>query len=139
MKTIFEKIIDREIPANIVYEDSDFLAILDIQPKTKGHTLVIPKKPFKNLLEISEEVQTKYLLVVEKVAKGVQDSLSSDGFNLVMNNGEAAGQEVFHAHMHIIPRYENDSVDISPGTYQEYESPEEAEGFANKIKNRIKI
>lgn len=136
-KTIFEKIVDREIPASIVYENQDFLAFLDIQPKVLGHTLVIPKKPFKNLLEIPEELAGGYLHTIKKVAKGVQKGLQADGFNLVMNNDPAAHQEIPHAHIHIIPRFENDSVDMNPGTHAAYESDEQKENYRTKISEAI--
>lgn len=137
MKTIFEKIVGGEIPSHKIYEDDNFFAFLDIFPKKKGHTLVITKKPFKNLLEIPKAISDKYLQVVQKIAIAVVIGTKADGFNLVMNNSEAAGQEVFHVHFHIIPRYKNDAVDLNPGTHEEYSNPEEMEEFKNKIVNSL--
>ena len=133
MKTIFEKIVEGEIHSHKIYEDDTFFAFLDITPKKKGHTLIIPKKPFKNLLEISGDVSEKYLQVVQKVANAVVLGTKAAGFNLIMNNGEAAGQEVFHLHFHIIPRYENDTVDLNPGTHEKYSDTKEMEEFKNSI------
>lgn len=132
-KTIFEKIVDREIPANIVWENDNFLAFLDIEPKTLGHTLVIPKKPYKNLLEIPDEIAGEYLKTIRNTAKAVKNALDADGFNIIMNNEPAGHQEVFHAHTHIIPRFNNDGVNIAPGTHQKYESKEQMEEYREKI------
>jgi histidine triad (HIT) family protein len=131
-KTIFEKIIDGEIPSKKIYEDDDFFAFLDIKPKTKGHTLVITKKPYKDLLEIPEKELEEYLKVVQKIAKGIKESLGADGFHLFMNNGESAWQEVFHAHIHIVPRFEGEEIDANPGTHIEYK-----EGEMEEIQNKI--
>ncbi len=107
-KTIFEKIIKGEIPSDKIYEDEQTFAFLDISPNTKGHSLVIPKKPFKNIFEMPEEEAGSLIKTVKKIAEILKNVLNADGINLVMNNGEAAGQEVFHAHIHVIPRYKND-------------------------------
>lgn len=136
-KTIFEKIIDREMPANIVYEDENFIAFLDIKPKKKGHTLVITKHPFKNILEVSDKILEKYLQVVKKVAHAIKKGLGADGFNIIMNNESAAGQEIFHAHIHIIPRFNNDEVDLNPGKNDSYSDVEEMQEFQEKIINSI--
>lgn len=132
-KTIFEKIIDREIPASIVYEDDNFLAFLDIKPKKLGHILVITKKPYRNFLSTEDEVLGEYFSVVKKVANAVKNSLKADGINIVINNEPAANQEVFHTHTHIIPRFVNDNLDLSPGTHEEYSNPEQMEEYKEKI------
>lgn len=102
---IFCKIVKKEIPADIVYEDDNTLAFLDVKPNSPGHTLIIPKEHFENIYTIPEDLWTKVSLVVQKIARNLQNNLKPDGMNLVMNNGAAAGQIIFHAHLHVIPRY----------------------------------
>lgn len=105
MSTIFNKIIKKEIPAKIIYEDDDVLAFLDISQNTKGHTLVIPKEETKSLLTASPDIVSKVFVVAQKIAKDLVDIFEADGVNLLTNAGEIAGQSVFHFHVHVIPRY----------------------------------
>jgi histidine triad (HIT) family protein len=133
-QTIFEKIINREIPAHIVYEDEHTFAILDIKPKKLGHTLVITKKPYRNLLEIPDEVLEHYSKTIKKVSLAVKNALNSDGLNVTVNIESAGWQEVFHSHVHIIPRFHGDNMDLNPGTHEAYSSPEEMKEYADKIK-----
>ena len=105
---IFCKIANGEIPSTTLYEDEDFRVILDLGPATRGHALLLPKNHFANLFELDDETAQKAILVAKKMAGKMKDALGADGFNLVQNNGEAAGQTVFHFHMHLIPRYKND-------------------------------
>ena len=109
---IFCKIANGEIPSTTLYEDEDFRVILDLGPATRGHALLMPKNHFANLFELDDETAQKAILVAKKMAGKMKDALGADGFNLVQNNGEAAGQTVFHFHMHLIPRYENDNAGI---------------------------
>ena len=109
---IFCKIANGEIPSTTLYEDEDFRVILDLGPATRGHALLLPKNHFANLFELDDETAQKAILVEKKMAGKMKDALGADGFNLVQNNGEAAGQTVFHFHMHLIPRYENDNAGI---------------------------
>ena len=109
---IFCKIANGEIPSTTLYEDEDFRVILDLCPATRGHALLLPKNHFANLFELDDETAQKAILVAKKMAGKMKDALGADGFNLVQNNGEAAGQTVFHFHMHLIPRYENDNAGI---------------------------
>ena len=109
---IFCKIANCEIPSTTLYEDEDFRVILDLGPATRGHALLLPKNHFANLFELDDETAQKAILVAKKIAGKMKDALGADGFNLVQNNGEAAGQTVFHFHMHLIPRYENDNAGI---------------------------
>ena len=109
---IFCKIARGVIPSTTVYEDEDFRVILDLGPATRGHALLLPKNHFANLFELDDETAQKAILVAKKMAGKMKDALGADGFNLVQNNGEAAGQTVFHFHMHLIPRYENDNAGI---------------------------
>jgi len=115
---IFCKIANGEIPAATLYEDEDFRVILDLGPASKGHALILPKEHFANLYEITDEYAAKAMILAKKMAAAMTGALECDGFNIVQNNGEAAGQTVFHFHVHLIPRYENDGVKIGwkPGT-----------------------
>lgn len=105
---IFCKIAAGEIPSKTIYEDEQFRVIMDISPATKGHALILPKEHYPNLYEIPEEVAADAMKLAKKLAKKMTEALPCDGFNLVQNNGEVAGQTVFHFHMHLIPRYKND-------------------------------
>lgn len=107
-KTIFEKIIDREIPANIVYEDDYVIAFMDAFPIVKGHTLVVPKQPIENIYDLDEETGAKVMSVITKVSTAVKDAFEPAGLNVVQNNGAYASQSVFHLHFHIIPRYKEE-------------------------------
>ena len=102
---IFCKIINGEIPSAKVYEDEDVFAFLDISQVTKGHTLVIPKAHHANVYELPEDVAGKLFAVIPKITNAVKKAYNPIGLNLLNNNGEAAGQTVFHYHLHIIPRY----------------------------------
>ena len=115
---IFCKIAAGEIPSATIYEDADFRVILDIEPASKGHALILPKEHYANLYELPEELASKVLVVAKKVVTAMTEVLGCDGYNVLQNNGEVAGQTVFHFHMHLIPRYENDEVNIGwkPGT-----------------------
>lgn len=110
---IFCKIANGEIPSKTLYEDEEFRVILDLGPATKGHALILPKSHFKNLYELPEEMAGKVMKLAKKMAAVMTEKLDCDGFNLVQNNNEVAGQTVFHFHMHLIPRYENDNQHIT--------------------------
>lgn len=133
-ETIFSKIITREIPANIVYEDDETLAFLDIAPNNPGHTLVIPKAYSRNLLDISESSWLAVMATVRKLAPIIKEAVGADGINIAMNNEPAAGQVVFHAHVHIIPRHTGDGFKTFPPG--EYEPGEEIE-VAEKIRTAL--
>lgn len=109
---IFCKIAAGEIPSETVYEDEQFRAILDLGPASAGHTLILPKAHFKDVTEISDEYAANVLKVAAKLGKAMKKGLGCEGFNLVQNNGEAAGQTVFHLHVHLIPRMKDDNIDI---------------------------
>ncbi len=113
-KTIFEKIIDREIPAEIVYEDDRVLAFLDVKPVNHGHTLVIPKEKFVNIFDANSELLGYMMSVAGRIGTALRDNLPCDGVNIVMNNAAPAGQMVFHAHIHVIPRLSNDGINFHP-------------------------
>ena len=115
---IFCKIANGEIPSATLYEDEDFRVILDLGPASKGHALILPKAHAANIYEISDDMAAKAMILAKKMATKMTEVLKCDGFNIVQNNGEPAGQTVFHFHMHLIPRYEGDQVGITwkPGT-----------------------
>lgn len=118
---IFCKIANGEIPSATIYEDQDFRVILDLSPASKGHALLIPKEHYANLYELDDEVASKVLVVAKKVITKMTEIVGCDGYNLVQNNGEAAGQTVFHFHLHLIPRNVDDGVGIhwTPGILTE--------------------
>lgn len=115
---IFCKIANGEIPSSTIYEDEDFRVFLDLNPATRGHALLVPKKHFANLLELDDGLCEKAIILAKKMAGRMTELLGCDGFNLVQNNGEAAGQTVFHFHLHLIPRYKDDTAGITwkPGS-----------------------
>lgn len=100
---LFCKIAAGEIPSATLYEDEDFRVILDLGPASKGHALILPKEHYRNLYDIDEDVAAKAMVLAKKMATKMKDALGCDGFNIVQNNEEPAGQTVFHFHMHLIP------------------------------------
>ena len=133
---IFCKIIKKEIPTDIVYEDKDIMAFLDINPSNKGHTLVMPKKHSKNLLENNEEDLKRLVLAIKKIGNAVMKVTNAEGMNILSNINPIAGQVVFHTHVHITPRYKDDGISfkIQRKAYNEGESKE----LASKIKSLLK-
>lgn len=125
---IFCKIANGEIPSRTICEDDFCKVILDLGPATKGHALIIPKQHYADLFEIPEEKAAEVMRVAHKTAALMKDRLKCGGFNLVQNNGEIAGQTVFHFHMHLIPRYEGDGQRIGwhPGSPSDEELDETA-------------
>ena len=109
---IFCKIAAGDIPSATLYEDEDFRVILDLGPASKGHALILPKAHYANIYEITDELAGKAMVLAKKMAGVLTEALQCDGFNLVQNNGEPAGQTVFHFHMHLIPRYQGDQVGL---------------------------
>lgn len=132
---IFCKIANGEIPSSTIYEDGEFRVILDLGPAAKGHALILPKEHFKDVCELDEKVAAKILPLGARLGTAMKKSLGCAGFNLVQNNGEAAGQTVFHFHVHVIPRYEGGPSIASwtPGK----EAPEALAETAAKIKEAL--
>ena len=132
---IFCKIANGLIPARKLYEDDDFCVILDLGPATKGHALILPKEHYRDICELEETVAAKVLPLAGKIGKAMKKGLGCHGFNLVQNNGEAAGQTVLHFHMHVIPRYEGGSkmVTWEPGKV----SAEETERIVEAVTPRL--
>lgn len=123
---IFCKIAGGEIPAATLYEDEEFRVILDLGPASRGHALIIPKAHAANIYELPDELAGKAMILAKKMAAKMTETLKCDGFNIVQNNGEVAGQTVFHFHMHLIPRYKGDQVRLgwTPGTLSDNDRDE---------------
>lgn len=102
---IFAKILRGEIPAHRVYEDERVLAFMDVMPQADGHTLVVPKSPAENLFDLDPAMAAAVIQAGQKVARAVKQAFGADGIMLVQYNGAAAGQTVFHFHLHVVPRY----------------------------------
>ena len=123
---IFCKIANGDIPAATLYEDEDFRVILDLGPASRGHALILPKCHASNLFDLPDDKAAKVMVLAKKIAARLKEGLHADGINLVQNNGTAAGQTVFHFHLHLIPRYEGDTVSLSwkTGTLTEEDKKE---------------
>lgn len=117
---IFCKIIDGTAPADKIYEDEKVIAFLDLRPSNKGHALVIHKNHTKDLQSTPDEILSEIMPRVKKVAAAIMKTTGASGFNMSINNGLAAGQIVFHLHIHIIPRYENDGLKLFPQKDSEF-------------------
>lgn len=129
---IFCKIANGEIPSATLYEDEEFRVILDLGPASRGHALILPKAHAANIYELPEETAGKAMILAKRMAEKLTDALNCDGFNILQNNGEAAGQTVFHFHMHLIPRYKGDQVGLTwvPGKLTD----EDKEDILAKVK-----
>lgn len=110
---IFCKLANGDIPTKSIYEDDSFKVILDLAPATKGHALILPKDHYANIYELPEDIAGKVMMLAKKMATQMTEKLHCDGFNIVQNNGEVAGQTVFHYHLHLIPRYLDDNQKIN--------------------------
>lgn len=132
---IFCKLANGVIPTNSVYEDNNFKAILDASPAAKGHALIIPKEHCADLFEAPDSVLSEIMKTAKKVGKGIMKATGCDGVNIIQNNREAAGQTVFHLHVHVIPRFVNDGIDFE---YEHLElADSEFEQIAKKISDSI--
>jgi len=105
---LFCKIIQKEIPAQIVFEDEGTMAVLDVSPRAPGHTMVLPKKHAAHILELNEKSVGTVFLAVRRVTAALQRAFAPDGFTIGINHGHAAGQAIDHLHVHIIPRWSDD-------------------------------
>ena len=125
---IFCKIIAGEIPSNTIYEDEDFKVILDVSPASKVHALILPKEHYADIYEIDEKTAGNAMKLAKKLAIHMTKVLSCDGFNILQNNHEIAGQTVFHFHMHLIPRYKDaKNSDILMWSHETFTQEEMAE------------
>jgi len=132
---LFCKIVKKEIPSDIIYEDDDFFAFLDINPNNPGHSLIVPKKHYENIYNLPDEILKNIAPLIKKRAAAVKNGVNADGINIIMNNDGAAGQIVPHAHFHIIPRFANDGYKHWPG--KSYANKEESAKTAEKIKSAL--
>lgn len=131
-KTIFQRIIAGEVPHRKLYEDDLVFAFLDAFPNHPGHSLVIPKEPHRDIFELPDATAARMFQVACDLAKAIKEAAGADGINIAMNNGVAAGQVVFHAHLHVIPRRENDGGYL--GLRENFASDQEADDFAAKVR-----
>jgi len=127
---IFCKIVNKEIPAKIILEDEKTLAFLDIKPVNPGHILVIAKKHYPSIEEISEEDLSAVVLTLKKMGKRIKEKLGYSGYNVNLNNDKVAGQEIPHLHFHLIPRTSDDGLKLWP--QNEYKD-NEAEEILSKL------
>lgn len=130
---IFCKLANGIIPTRSIYEDEDFKVIMDADPATKGHVLILPKEHFKDLLECDEKIAEKIMPLAKKIVVKQKEALKCDGINVVVNCGEAAGQTVFHLHVHLIPRYK-EKEPILTWTHEKFSDEE-----FDEIKKAISI
>lgn len=132
---IFCKILRNEIPSSTVYEDDKFRAIMDIAPVAKGHVILLAKEHAANLLEADDELLSAAMPAAKRVAQAVKKTVGCDGINILQNNGEEAGQTVFHLHIHVIPRNKEDGVKLPPpmATYADGEAAELAKKIAENL------
>lgn len=132
---IFCKIIDKEIPSKLIYEDQDFRAILDVAPATKGHVLILPKEHAETLTDLSDEKASKILILAKKIVNALKKVHDFTDYNIVQNNGRIAGQTVGHFHLHIIPRYSVEEI----GLWCPHEDdPSVTEENAAKVRDLLK-
>ncbi len=127
MNCIFCNIVNGSIPSEKIYEDEDFIAILDINPISKGHLLIIPKRHCVNIMDMDDEILKKTAVLLKKLCGLLTKALNVTGINLIQNNGKDAGQIIFHSHFHLIPRRPEDGIKIGmehskykEGELQEY-------------------
>ena len=128
---IFCKIVRGEIPSVKVYESDSVLCFLDVAPAVRGHILVIPKMHVENILDVPEDMAASMHKAIRRVGRGIIQGLRADGFNVGMNNFQAAGQVVMHAHWHLIPRFQGDGLQLWP--QHQYDSDEQMQNYAQKI------
>jgi histidine triad (HIT) family protein len=137
MSTIFEKIIAREIPAHIVYEDESVISFLDISQATLGHTLVVPKKAYANIFDMPDDLLAHTIKITKKISEACKKAFPLQGLNILSNNGEVAGQTVFHFHFHVIPRYETSDVSFKFTNHMNETSKEDYKKRALQIKEAL--
>ena len=133
---IFCRIVEKEIPATIVYEDDEVLVFMDIGPIIKGHALVIPKKHYDPVTETPDDLLAKLHITAKRIADAQMNALGADGVNIMQNNGKASGQEVPHLHVHVIPRFEGDGHhwNWNAKTYNDFDEMNE---LADKLRQQL--
>ena len=132
---IFCKLANGEIPSTTIYENEEFRVFFDINPASKGHCLIVPKEHYSDVFDVDPEVAGRLFSLAVKVAGSLKKELNCEGLNLLQNNGEIAGQTVFHFHLHLIPRYPGDTVTIksNPGEADLEELSELAKAIAKNL------
>jgi histidine triad (HIT) family protein len=133
---VFAKVLRGEIPCHKIYEDADTLAFLDIMPRSDGHALVVTKEKARDLFDIPPQALGKLMAVVQKLAPKIKDAMGADGVLIQQFNGAAAGQTVFHLHVHIIPRKEGEALKPHAGTM---EDPAVLAATAEKIRAKLQV
>lgn len=128
---LFCKLANGDIPTRTLYEDELFRVIMDVSPATKGHALILPKEHTKDIYELPDETAGKAMILAKNMASKMKEKLHCDGFNLVQNNGEIAGQTIFHFHLHLIPRYHDDGQHIL------WEPKDVSEAWLDEIQSTI--
>ena len=132
---IFCRIVKKEIPADIVFENNSVVAFLDVNPTNKGHTLVVSKRHFADICETDDSIASEIFVRAKNIAHMIVRAVHADGFNLIVNNGSAAGQVVMHTHLHIVPRFKDDGLKQWP---HKDISKEEMQEIKNKIASFLK-
>lgn len=132
---IFCKLANGDIPTATVYEDEYLRAIMDAAPANKGHIIILPKSHAENIYELEDEYVSRAFVLAKKLAVALKKLTGCDGVNILQNNGEAAGQTVFHFHVHVIPRFKNDDCTIvwKPTSYEDGEASEVAKKIAELL------
>lgn len=136
MDCIFCKIVNKEIPATVVFEDEDVLVFMDIGPVIKGHVLIISKTHYDPVTETPDDILSKLHVTAKRISEVQLNALGADGVNIVQNNGKAAGQEVAHIHVHVIPRFHADGHHWN-WTTKKYDNIDEMEELAEKMRNQL--
>jgi histidine triad (HIT) family protein len=136
MDCIFCRIAAKEIPAAMIHEDADLMVFMDIGPIIKGHALVAPKQHYDPVTETPDEVLTRLHLMAKKIAQAQMNALGAEGVNILQNNGKAAGQEVPHIHIHVIPRFSDDGHHWN-WKAKSYEDPDEMTALAERLRDLL--
>ncbi len=133
---IFCKLANGIIPTNSIYEDDDFNVILDAAPAAKGHAIILPKTHAANIFELPDEYCEKIFKIAKKCGAAIKDAYDYDGLNVLQNNGEVAGQTVFHLHVHLIPRKADDNIKVKWVPQENFENKASQE-IADRIKEKL--
>lgn len=132
---IFCKIVRGQAPSSVIYEDETVLVFLDIRPLNMGHTLVIPKAHYVDIFDISEAVLSHVHVVSKQIAAAIKKATNADGISIIQQNGKAAGQDIFHIHVHVVPRFEGQK--LPPFSELKQVEREKLDEMANKIKKQL--
>ncbi len=131
---IFCKIVQKKAPASVIYEDNEVLAFMDIRPVSEGHALVISKEHYENIYDVPEDLLCNIHGIVKRIALALKKTIKPDGISVIQQNGVAANQDIFHIHVHLIPRYEGQKIHFGAETVV---SRERLDEVAKQIKSVI--